>query len=619
MVTKNTAKKIRATLKRSRLFTAKWERAAKDDLRFALGDQWTKAERDFLDKQLRPALTFNIIQPLIFLASGYQRQSRASIKAFPIGGEDQLKSDIATLLLKKTQVKSNIGNKLSQTFENGIITGKGFIEPVLDYTNNLVNPDLKLKNSNAFKVYVDPDSVEYDLSDAGYIIKEADLTRDRLCELFPDKRKLIQNIEVTTDNQPSTVAEDGDLGIPKGNEDDESTYGPVKEMEDEPEDEDEEEAFEPETLNYIEYWYKKYVPQYLAADPLREVAEFFHNRQEAEACLAQAKMKMPVVTDKQNGLPLAEKAKVIERFVPEIWVTFVIEDKVIKDIISPFYPQWKQYPIFPFFAHYTEIAKSALQDEELAFQGIVRNLKDPQKEKNKRRSQALHLLNTSANGGWLAEEGSFVSEAEVKKLGSSPGILLKYKKGAPKPEKIYPTPVSQGHILLENEAAQDIKLISGINADMLAMDDKTISGKAIALRQQQGVIILKRLFDNFSWTQEIVGRFILSQLGTIYSTETAARTLGEDFIMKNNVTPEVLESVLKETEEGEFDIEIGEGQDSPTERYAIFMQLSELAGQGMAIPPNILLEYADIPDSSKREIIAMQQQAAAQIPLQPQG
>jgi hypothetical protein len=154
---------------------------------------------------------------------------------------------------------------------------------------------------------------------------------------------------------------------------------------------------------------------------------------------------------------------------------------------------------------------------------------------------------------------------------------------------------------------------------MLAMDDKTISGKAIALRQQQGVIILKRLFDNFSWTQEIVGRFILSQLGTIYSIETAARTLGEDFIMKNNVTPEVLESVLKETEEGEFDIEIGEGQDSPTERYAIFMQLSELAGQGMAIPPNILLEYADIPDSSKREIIAMQQQAAAQIPLQPQG
>ena len=96
--------------------SANGEKEAREDLRFALGEQWDQADLDILKNQKRPALTFNIIQPLVFLAIGYQRQSRSSIRAFPEGGEDQIKSEIATRLLKKVQQRTKVENKMSQQF-----------------------------------------------------------------------------------------------------------------------------------------------------------------------------------------------------------------------------------------------------------------------------------------------------------------------------------------------------------------------------------------------------------------------------------------------------------------------------------------------------------------------
>jgi hypothetical protein len=615
---KLTVQKIKANIKRSKRYSAAWEKAAREDLRFALGDQWKQEDKDILDAQKRPALTFNIIQPLVFLAIGYQRQSRSSIRAFPEGGEDQIKSEIATRLLKKVQQRTKVEQKLSQQFEDGTITGKGFIEPYIDYTNNLINGELQFKAEDGFSIRIDPDSVEYDLSDAGYVVKERFFSRDKLMEMFPNfinKIKDIQPTKTETD-EDALISE---LGIEKTKKDPGPQYPSVGQMEEdkEPEGDDEEEN---DRLYYAEYWYKKHVPQYLAADPNRGIAQFFNSKAEAQSFLDQKAAEMPSKTvqdDPASGkvvevTQFEEKQKVIERHVPQIWVAFVIEDELINDIVSPMYPKWKTYPIIPFFAHYTSLAKRALKDEGLAYQGIVRNLKDPQKEKNKRRSQALHHLNTSANSGWLSEEGAWVDSDVVKNFGSSPGVDLQYKKGYQKPERINPSQISQGHLALENEAHQDIKLISGINADMLAMEDKTASGRAIALRQQQGVLILKRIFDNFTWTQEIVGKFILSQLGTLFSVETAAKVLGEQFISENSVTADMISEVLNSSELGEYDISIGEGQESPTIRYANYTLLTDLAGQGYPIPPDIMLEYSDLPDSVRKQIIMrMQQQPPA--------
>lgn len=621
-----TPQQIRRDYKRAKIVDEKWAKEAREDLKFALGEQWLKADRDALDAQGRPALTFNIIQPLIFLAAGYQRNSRSTIHAFPEGGEDQIKSDIATALIKKVCQRSKVENNLSLRFEEGIMSGKAYIEPYIDYTNDLVNGELKFRGRNPFKVRLDPDSVEYTFDDAEFLIIEDYYTRKKLMDMFPEHKSEIKKIEPAKDpleDDANILGETGDLGVKKTREEDEATYDNVFGMDEQPLSDDEEEAEGEETLHYIEYQYRKFVTQYLAADATRGKMQLFKTKAEAQTFLDQLRLTDPLTIEvvmmiqaKDPTFDGQEKQKVIPRTVPQMRVAFMIEDTIIDDVPSPNYPQWKSYSLIPFFAHYTPLARSELQRDDLAYQGMVRCLKDPQKEKNKRRSQTLHHLNTSANSGWISMEGAWVDKTKVDSLGSSAGVILEYKADKEKPERITPVPLSKGHLVMEESAEQDIKTISGINADMLAMDDKTTSGRAIALRQQQGFLMLKRVFDNFSWTQELVGKFILTQLGKLFTVENAAKVLGEEFLVKNMITPAMIDSVLNDADLGLYDVSIGEGQDSPTTRYANFTVLSEMAEKGYPIPPDLLIEYSDVPDVAKKRILTFMQQQQALAPAE---
>lgn len=138
-------------------------------------------------------------------------------------------------------------------------------------------------------------------------------------------------------------------------------------------------------------------------------------------------------------------------------------------------------------------------------------------------------------------------------------------------------------------------------------------------------MILKRVFDNLSWTIYILGRFILSQLSQIYSVEKAMRLLGSEFIIRNfshddSEPVEVvyaraqkrISEILSDDELGRFDVSVGEGMDSPTVRYSNFLLLSELAEKGYPIPPDILLEYSDLPMEAKKRIEDLYKQSQSQ-------
>lgn len=619
-----TAEEIKKNFKLARLADSKWMKEAREDLKFRLGEQWTDEEKETLREQGRPAMTFNIIQPIILLASGYQRQSRSAIRAFPNGGEDAVKSEVATALIKHACNKSKLENKMSLQFEAGIEIGKGFLEPYIDYTEDLVYGRLQWRFRNPFAVKFDPNCTEYDLSDCEYMIYEDYFTKSKLGRMFPQHKSKILQIQVAKEpleEEYPAIGDLGELGIKKTSESSEGTYDNVYGM-DEEAPEDSEELGE-EVLHYIEHQYKKYITKYLAADATRGKMQLFDDKDKAQEYLDQLRAQDPISPEVIVNLQLQdptftgeEKQKVIERVYPEIWVAIMVEDEVIEDMQSSHYPQWKGFSLLPYFSHYSPLARMALQRNDLAYQGIVRSLKDPQREKNKRRSQMLHHLNTSANSGWLSVQGAWVDPDKVETLGSTAGVQLEYKKGVEKPERIAPVSLSQGHLIMEEAAEQDIKTISGINADMLAMDDKTTSGRAIALRQNQGFLMLKRIFDNFSWTQEIVGRYILTQLGKLYSVETAMLVLGAEFIVKNKVTPQIVDEVLNSADLGDYDVTIGEGQDSPTMRYSNYMLLSELMEKGAPIPFDVLLEYSDLPDAAKKSVIASIQRQQA---LQPPG
>lgn len=606
--TKDKAANILSDLKRAKSVKRDWLDEAEEDFAFAVGKQWRDEDKTTLERAGVPALTINKIQSNIFMISGYQRQNRPDIVAFPEGDEDGLYAEVVTRLIHNAVKVSDASYKSSEQFEDGVICGEGWVEPYIDYSNDLVNGDLRVKKCNPLNVFVDPASTEYDLSDAEYIIKVSPgLTKNQILKLFPDKKSLIEKIgnrTLSINSGDNTTQQT--LDYPMLDERGGTGSGEDNSKED--------------CYDLVEYQYKKYVSKYIVAD--KQIGDMKEAKDLDEAQL---------YVDQKNTISGEIVAKVIHRIVPEIWFCSLVGDTLVDEFISPFYPKWKGYSLIPFFAH--RVTVPIKDGNEFRIQGIVRSLKDPQRELNKRRSQELRILNSTANSGWLAEQDTWVKKSDVEKYGSTPGVTLEYKSGRQKPERITPAPLSQGHAQLAAENTQDMKEISGINSDLLAMNKTDASGRAIYLRQQQGIVMLQRILDNFSMTTKLLGRFILSQLGEIYTVERAVKVCGTAFI-KDNFSKPVMQpspvdgqpvpvldatgqmqmevdqegvlalfnTVLNDIEIAKYDVTVDETNASPTVKYGNYLMLAEMAGKGMPIPPDVLVDESMIGEASKQKI-----------------
>lgn len=682
------ADRVKRDFKRAYDYKKKWLNSARQDFEFGLGKQWNDQDLQDLKASGRPALTRNKIRPMINLLVGMESQNRTDWTAFPEGEETCLEAEIATLLLKNIAKNSGAGYHVSQLYENNLFCGEGFIEAFPDYTNDLLNADLKLKNLDYNQVFPEPGFKEYDMSDAGFICKVTyGLTKEQLVNLFPDKEDEINAIE-------SGHLDLGITGIDQiGGAEVQRVGYPV----DEKGGNDEEHLAE-KTYDLLERYYKKYVPVYWVLDPRRGTANKTSDKTEADnyakAANAQdlkdaaaahlASQKPPAQpaapeVDPQTGeaIPAApwqpepfdestfkKAVTVLKRFVPEVWVTAVVGQAtdVLDDRKAWSFPNWKGWPIVPAFCYWvTTPIKNA--DRDLTVQGIVRPLKDPQFEHNKRRSQMLHHLNTSVNSGLTYEEETLVNEAEVKKYGSTPGVHLVVKTGKKWPEKNIPTPLSQGHAELASLDGEDMKAISGLNTDLLAMaEGGTSSGRAIAIRQRQGLVMVQKIFDNLSQTKWILGKLLLSQLSVVFDLKKAMRVLGNAFLLENFGKPKMAPAMNPQTRQpmvgpdgkpamqpvagpdgqpvmeidqqaaamainkvlnavgvGEYDVAIGESAANDTVRYSNYLTLLDVASKAATMPPpflNALIDESMLPEATKaklkRELEAMQQAAAAQ-------
>jgi len=124
--------------------------------------------------------------------------------------------------------------------------------------------------------------------------------------------------------------------------------------------------------------------------------------------------------------------------------------------------------------------------------GIIDNLKDIQQDYNKRRSQILHIINQTANSGWLIEENSGVDEKELEEMGSKPGIVVKYR-GIP-PQKIQPNDVPHAHMLTSQIDKQDLQDVSGVSANLQGQKRPKMSQVSLSIAGNSREWLYHRLY-----------------------------------------------------------------------------------------------------------------------------
>ena len=77
--------------------------------------------------------------------------------------------------------------------------------------------------------------------------------------------------------------------------------------------------------------------------------------------------------------------------------------------------------------------------------------------------------------------------------------------------------------------------------------------------------------------------------------------------------------VINDAEIGKYDVAVGEGPFAETVRISNFLALTDLASQGVPIPPSTLIDMSLIPENEKKKIMAQidkQQQVQAQVAAQ---
>jgi len=557
---------------------SKWKVQSEEDFAFAQGEQWKVETKAQVESEGRPAYTFNEIRGVIKLIVGYQRQNRQDIKIVGVEGGDDLTAEIMTLLIKNIVSKQNAEYKFSDCFSDGVKCSRGFLEIEIDYEEDILNGIITFHHRSPFEIKVDPYSVEYDLSDAEYVIREiSNLTKDSLLSRFPDQEDKIN--EATGKPDPDS---------------------------------------DKNRWTLVECWYKKYTKvKFLVDTQSGDIEELSGKESKAEI---------------KQMLKITPNLKLHERRIPKIKIASVVNEVLLQDDDSPYYPHLKTFPFIPYIADWSP---SATKHEQRC-QGVTTALKDPQKFINKQISMGLHIVNTSANAPWVGDEDALDEdgEAHLKQFGSRPGVYIKKKHGT-ELRRETPVPGTLSTFILSDKGSDMIKRISGANADLLGQQDvKSMSGKALSIRQQQGIITIQEIFDNLRFTRHIEARVLIGLILTSYSPEKVVRVCGEDAFITEEEKQQIAENpeainvsdtalqrageILKNIDMTRYDIAIDEISSSPTMRAATFLTMMEMKEKGFeTITEEDLIEASDLPNKAKilARIKKQAEQPQQQLPI----
>ena len=210
----------------------------------------------------------------------------------------------------------------------------------------------------------------------------------------------------------------------------------------------------------------------------------------------------------------------------------------------------------------------------------------------------MEAILSMPHGGWMVEKGSVDDYGALRKAGSTSRII-EYNPGKTKPSPIEAAPLSGPLIDLEQMHTQDIREL-GLNPDLLGIVGERGAPAALgAMRQKQGITAVQMIFDNYAMAKKAVGRYLIDFTRHNWDSTKVERIIGQPIGFDFAASGEY------------YDVAVDELVDSPTYRMANFMVLMQMVQQGFPIPPQLVVEMADIPPAIKAKILeAMKPQAA---------
>ena len=515
-----------------------------EDEQFYDNIQWSAKDAAVLRERNQMPLVYNVISSSIDWVTGTEKRARTDFKILPRRKEDAKAAQRKTELMKYLSDVNRTQFDISRCFEDATKVGIGWMEDGIDF--NTENEPIFSKYESWRNILWDTAATELDLSDARYIFRTKWVDLDIALAMFP-KRATVLRRAATTDGHIAGDDLYGDTAM-----DDRETDGSGVVFDDYGIDD----GNRPR-VRMIEAWFRmpatiKRLSGGMFSGEIYDEFSEAHNEaiESGEATLSErTSMVMNVAVLTATGM---------------LWFSQ-----------SPY--RHNRFPFTPVWAY-------KKGDDGMPY-GMVRRLKDLQRDINKRASKALHILSSNKV---IMDEGAVADVNNLMDEVARPDALITLKANK-RFELSSDRDLAPAHLELMSRDISMIQQASGVTDELMGRKTNAVSGIAIQSRQQQGSLVTAKLFDNLQLFAQVRGEKQLSLIEQFMSEKKQFRITNQrgqpEYIEVNDGLPE------NDITHSKADFLISEADWQTTLRQSQANQLMDMATK---LPPQVMMVILDL-------------------------
>ena len=526
--------------------------------RYVVGDQISREMRKKLKEQKRPAIVWNLIQPVATAIAGYLLTNKTRLKAVPVRQGDEQKSDLHTTLVSDFAIGTEGYEEIAKAALDAAIAKVGWVN---QYWSTKDNPEGEWKCES-----VDPYMVMWD--DSGRRVNQTDWRYMTVSAFYSAE-------EILNMYAPFISPEDAQALMAEAEKAEGIRRRPGMPVS----------WIQRIWRSALDYMGQK--RELTATDDYGDPANGiyrvieFHDRR----ATSQVHEFAPGIQSK-----IEQEALFITAVVP-----YLLKDRVLFE--SPYPIQNRGFQVKPIFA--LDYHRDLLQS-----QSLLDSLLDPQDSFNQRRMSWLEWIMDAVNPDYTMPEGAVDPSNETEWMSKERGVLKRYKPiGGMKPEREQPLAQAAN---LESFAREDqslIQQISGVSPNLMGFSETAKeTGVLYAQRVKVGMIMLQPYMNHVERAMRAIFSYADRGLQIYMTFPRKVRLLNNEsdpsWLQLN--MPSMM-GVQNDITQGEYDFVVDTAKLGSTAKQAQFQEMLELM---KVIPPQLMywpevFELWDSPSAQK--------------------
>lgn len=526
------------------------------------GLQWSDEDAAALIERGQAPLVYNKVAPTVKWVTGTEKRTRIDWKVYPRSDDDAAAAEAKTKLLKYVQDVNKSAFARSQAFLEAMRAGVGWLECGIraDPTEFIIYDRAESWRNLWY------DSLGQDMAqqDWRYMIRKKQIDTDIALLLWPSRKDAILAGSSFSEQLAADDDDEWYLGTLLRDHATSQEYIPANRylgsgITD---------SFNRRSrLPVYEMWYRYPTRVWMIQGGPLHGREF--------------DPKWAVMQDMLNNGAISLYDRVVLRMRCGIF----IRGTFLQDVRSPY--RHDRFPFTPIWGN--RRARDAMP------YGMIRNLRDPQEDFNKRMSKALFAISTRRV---IADKGAVDDWDKLREEAARPDALLVVNPGK-KLELQTDTDVAQHHIDYAMLDARMIQDAAGVTDENMGRRTNATSGIAIERRQEQGAAVTADYFDNLRLAIQLHGEKLLSLTEQFVTMPMQVRIIGEragyDFTAINwmkkgsDGQPEILNDITA----SQADFIVSQQDFRETIREAAFEELMNMLTKLMAVNPEAAMRMLD--------------------------